>query len=397
MGKKIIRIYMWLTSIDHFLIGLHTTVYVMYLLNSGLDLLQVNLVNVAFMVSVFIFEIPTGAIADIFGRKISFVLSSVVMGIGFICYGLADDFVGFILAEIILAIGITLTSGAFRAWLVDSLHWYEWSGKLLDVFRLEGRCRNIAMLVGGLIGAYIGSVNLSWPLIIAGIGFFILALISGIVVREDYFTPKKFSEVRLFWDVKDIAITSIKYGLKNKVVFMVMTAIFVFYLGFPSFNMYWQPQFSQYLPSVEYLGYIWVGIILTVMIGNEMVGWFIKKFTKLKFGFIALGVVAGLFMIVAALAGNLVILMAGFFGHEVVRGILRPYVDTAIQENIPSKTRATIDSFVSMVTKGATGIGLLVFGWIAKDYSINASWLIAGLVIILLMPLVMFFNGKKSA
>jgi len=397
MGKKTIGIYMWLISIDSFLMGLHAAIYVIYLRNSGLDFLQINLVNMAFMVSVFILEIPTGAIADLFGRKLSFVLSSVVMGIGFVWYGVANNFIGFIIAEIIIAVGVVLTSGAFKAWLVDSLHYYNWPGKLSDVFKLEGRFRNSFVLVGGLLGAYIGSVNLAWPLIGTGIGFFCLAIIAYVLVREDYFKPKKLSEIKLWGDIKGIALTSVQYGLKHKVVFMVITAVSVFNLGFPAFNMLWQPQFSEYLLDTKYLGYVWVGIVVTSMIGNESINWFRRKFPNQKTGFIVLGGAVGSLMILAAMSTGLGFLLIGFMGHEIVRGLIRPYMDTIIQENIPSKTRATIDSFVSMMSKGAMGIGLLVSGYIANEYSKDGAWLYAGLIIILLMPLVMFFNGKKES
>ncbi|MFW0862642.1 MAG: MFS transporter [Candidatus Komeilibacteria bacterium] len=395
MGKKIIRQYMWLTSIDHLFMGLHTAIYVTYLLSNGLDLLQVNLVNVAFMVSVFILEIPTGAIADLFGRKVSFVSSSVVMALGFIWYGITDNFVGFVIAEITIALAVTLTSGAFRAWLVDSLQYHSWPGELSDVFRLEGRCRNVATLLGGLIGAYIGAVSLSLPMIITGIGFLGLAFLAAVIVREDYFTPKKLSEVKVWWNLKEIATTSVSYGLKHKIVFMVITATTVFNLGFPAFNMYWQPQFSEYLSNTEYLGYVWVFVVLTAMIGNELVRFFTKKFPRQKIGFVVIGLVVGLFMVVAAMSNTLSILVLGFMGHEMMRGLIRPYVDTTIQESIPSKTRATVDSFVHMIATGASGIGLVMSGLIAKYYSIDTAWLISGLIIILAMPAVMFFNGKK--
>lgn len=396
MGKKIIKQYMWLMSIDHLFMGLHSAIYVTYLLSNGLDLLQVNLVNVAFMASVFVLEIPTGAIADLFGRKVSFVLSSVVMGLGFIWYGITDNFIGFVIAEVTIALAVTLTSGAFRAWLVDSLQYHDWPGELTDVFRLEGRWRNVATLFGGLIGAYIGAVSLSLPMIVTGIGFLGLAIITAIIVREDYFKPKQLSEVKLWWNLKEIALTSIKYGLKHKIVFMVITATIVFNLGFAAFNMYWQPQFSEYLSGTEYLGYVWVFVVLTAMLGNELVRFFTKRFPNQKVGFVIIGLVVGIFMIIAAMSNTLGFLIFGFMGHEVLRGLIRPYVDTAIHKNIPSKTRATVDSFVHMIATGASGIGLLVSGLIAKHYSIDMAWLVSGLVIILLMPLVMFFNGKKA-
>ena len=396
MGKKIIKQYMWLISINSLLVGLHTAIYVTYLLNSGLDFLEVNLVNVSFMLSVFLLEIPTGAIADLFGRKTSFVTSSVFMGIGFVWYGITDNFIGFIIAEIIIAIGVSLTSGAFKAWLVDSLHFHKWTGELADVFKSEGRYRNVAILIGGLIGAYIGAVDLSYPLIVAGIGFFILSIITQAIVREDYFVPIKLSAINFRLNFNEIVTTSIQYGLKHKIVFMVITAIFVFNLGFPSFNMYWQPQFTEYLFDTKYLGFVWVGIVLTSMIGNEMINWFKKKFPNQKIGFAVIGVVVGMFMITAALSSTLGILIIGMMGHELMRGLIRPYRDVTIQENIPSKTRATVDSFVNMIAEGSNGIGLLMSGIIAKAYGIDTAWLLAGLVIILLMPLVMVFNGKKK-
>src|SRR5437016_4136272 len=81
--------------------------YVEYLREHGLTLLQVNLVNCTFYVTLFIFEIPTGAFADTFGRKYAIVLACILRGIGAIMYGSADTLGGFITAEVIAAIGTT--------------------------------------------------------------------------------------------------------------------------------------------------------------------------------------------------------------------------------------------------------------------------------------------------
>ncbi|MFH1668012.1 MAG: hypothetical protein ABH884_03260, partial [Candidatus Komeilibacteria bacterium] len=77
MEKKTINLYVSLIAMMQLMFGLHASVYVVFLLQNSLSLFQVSLANLCFMLGVFIFEIPTGAVADIMGRKFSFVLSNV--------------------------------------------------------------------------------------------------------------------------------------------------------------------------------------------------------------------------------------------------------------------------------------------------------------------------------
>ena len=52
--------------------------YPMFLLSRGLDLFQINVILAIFLISTFVFEVPTGAVADVYGRKISFLLSCAI-------------------------------------------------------------------------------------------------------------------------------------------------------------------------------------------------------------------------------------------------------------------------------------------------------------------------------
>jgi len=92
-----------------------SAIYVTFLIKNGLNLLEVNLVNMTFFLTLFICEIPTGAFADIFGRKTSFVLACGLMGLSMFVYGASHTFVGFIIAEVIGGIAATFKSGAFQA------------------------------------------------------------------------------------------------------------------------------------------------------------------------------------------------------------------------------------------------------------------------------------------
>src|SRR5262245_30118550 len=94
-------------------------VYPLFLLSRGLDLFQINVVFAVYLVTVFLFEVPTGAVADRMGRKQSFLLSCLLRGVAYGLYARAESFADCLAAEIIDAIGTTLASGALEAWAVD--------------------------------------------------------------------------------------------------------------------------------------------------------------------------------------------------------------------------------------------------------------------------------------
>src|SRR3989344_3967159 len=118
-SKETIRHYLLLKSVSAFSISFIAAVYVTFLISKGLNLFEVNLVNFVFFTTLFICEISTGAFADVFGRKLSFLLSCSLFAVGMFVYGLADSFWGFAAAEAISALGNTFSSGAFQAWLID--------------------------------------------------------------------------------------------------------------------------------------------------------------------------------------------------------------------------------------------------------------------------------------
>src|SRR5687767_14434482 len=79
-------VYYLLTFLFEFAAGLTFATYVLFLLSRDLDLFQVMLINVTYMLGNFIFEIPTGAYADHFGRKKSIFLSCIFLIIGLLIY-----------------------------------------------------------------------------------------------------------------------------------------------------------------------------------------------------------------------------------------------------------------------------------------------------------------------
>jgi MFS family permease len=112
----------------------------------------------------------------------------------------------------------------------------------------------------------------------------------------------------------------------------------------------------------------------------------------------ALGIcqlIIGLGIIGTVISGILPVALCIFFLHEVARGAFVPIKDAYLHDNIPSKQRATIDSFESLAHHGGGMIGLLVIGFIALKAGIPWAWTVAGTVLIVSTLLVMK-NGKRK-
>ena len=90
--KETVRHYLLLKSVSAFGVSFISAVYVTFLISKGLNLFEVNLVNFVFFTTLFICEIPTGAFADVFGRKLSFVISCMLFALGMFVYGTAKSF-----------------------------------------------------------------------------------------------------------------------------------------------------------------------------------------------------------------------------------------------------------------------------------------------------------------
>src|SRR5438132_7304064 len=96
-------------------------VYPLFLLSRGLDLLQINLILAIYLITVFVFEVPTGALADTAGRRFCFVLGCATRTAALLLYSRTRSFADGAVAEFIDAVGTTLVSGALEAWAVDGV------------------------------------------------------------------------------------------------------------------------------------------------------------------------------------------------------------------------------------------------------------------------------------
>ncbi len=358
-----------------------SAIYVTYLLRHGLNLFEVNLVNAIFYVTLFTCEIPTGAFADVFGRKASFVTACALLSLSMIVYGVSSTFAGFVMAEMIGAVGNTFRSGAFQAWLVDSLKHQGYEGEFNHIFGRESIINKIGGGLGALLGSYLTYYSSSYPWYFGCLVMFICTIISSITMRESYFVRAKLSWATGLTSMRDITKSSIRYGINDKSVRFILLMKGFQIFAVQSLNMYWQPYFKENGLFEYQLGYLYNGMMIALALGSYVASRYMIKGREDSV-IVLLHASVGLLIVCSVAVSGIWSLTILFILHEVPRGCLDPYMDNYINKRVPSSERATILSFCSIAHHVGGAIGLLVSGVIAQFFGIGIAWLVSGMFLI---------------
>jgi len=358
--------------------------YALFLLSRGLDLLELNLVLATYLVTTCLFEIPTGAVADVFGRKISFVLSCLVRAAAFGIYYLSSSLSAFIIAEVIDAIGTTLATGALDAWAVDGVR-AEGDSRPAD--RLFARAQVIgqaSMIASGLLTALWTADDLSRAWLV-GMSSFLACAAFGALAMHEAPRPQRAAAAPRYSlaDTVREALTMVRDApVMRGLCFMTMATMFA---TMPAFHM-WQPRLSGLAGAgAELTGWVWVGLALSSLFGSALIPRLVPRLGRATALSATLAWRALTLGIAGASAGFPLALM-GFTLQEIGSGFSEPVLQAWMNEQANDARRATVLSVRSMAFTLGGGTGLVVLGWLARRTDIGLIWMISAAVLALIAP-----------
>jgi DHA3 family tetracycline resistance protein-like MFS transporter len=178
-----------------FVFGLVFTIQAVYFVQTlGLTPLQLVLIGTVLELTCFLFEIPTGVIADTYSRRLSVVLGFACLGVGFLVLGFVPTFVGALLAQIVGGLGYTFLSGAQSAWITDEVG-EEHVGRL---FLRGSQVASVLGMLGVIVSALVGGLDVRLPIMAGGVSMVLLALTLAVFMPERGFTPSP-REDRASW------------------------------------------------------------------------------------------------------------------------------------------------------------------------------------------------------
>ena len=165
-----------------------------FLLDAGLSNLEAFAANAFFTAGMVLFEVPTGIVADMWGRRTSFLLGTLTLAIATALYVLLWQidaaFWLWALVSLLLGLGYTFFSGATEAWLVDALTASEFTGPLESVFARGQVLSGVGMLLGAVGGGYIAQfTNLGVPFVLRALVLAVMFVVAMILMHDVGFTP----------------------------------------------------------------------------------------------------------------------------------------------------------------------------------------------------------------
>ena len=332
--------------------------------DAGLNPLQLVLVGTVLEASVFLFEVPTGIVADVYSRRASITIGFLMIGAGYIVEGALPVFATIVAAQVLWGVGYTFTSGARQAWLSD-----EVGGRGVGRIFLRGsQIEQAGALIGIGAGVVLGSIALNLPLMIAGVLMIGLAFFVALAMPEAGFhrTP---ADERESWQAMAQSFVGGVQAIRLRPMLAVIVVVTIIYgaASEPIDRLWPMHLLTNFeFPSVGGLDtVVWFGIIgaASLIIGIAVTEVIRRRFdvdeprTAIRL-LSVINVVHVVSIAVIALAGSFALVVSVFLASRVIRGVTDPVLDAWTNQYVDSKVRATV---FSMRSQG-DALGQIVFG-----------------------------------
>ncbi|MGH3715421.1 MAG: MFS transporter [Micromonosporaceae bacterium] len=365
-----------------------------FLLDAGLNNLQAFAANAFFTAGMVLFEVPTGIVADMRGRRMSFLLGTVTLaastGLYVLLWQVEGPFWQWAVVSVLIGLGFTFFSGATEAWLVDALQATGYDGSMEAVF---GRGQAIAgggMLVGSVAGGYLAQLtNLGVPFVVRAGILLVMFGVAFTLMRDIGFTPSRGrGPLR---EIRRITADSVEYGLRVPAVKYLMlaapftggVAIYVFYALQPYLLELWgDPK-----------AYGIAGLVAAIVAGAQVAGGVltprIRKLFQRRTTVIL--VLEGLGTVAVVLTGvltNFWVVIGLIVIWALVFSASMPIRQAYLNAQIPSQQRATILSFDSLMSSSGGIAAQPVLGRAADVWGYPMSYLLAGGLTGLALPFI---------
>jgi MFS family permease len=362
-------------------------VVVLFYQDNGMGMQDIFILKAIYSIAIVTMEVPSGWMADVWGRKKTLFIGSLLGASGFLIYSFSFGFWAFVVAEIVLGVGHAFVSGADSAMLYDSL---KASGKTEKYSKHEGRITsagNFAEAIAGIIGGLLAAISLRTP-------FYFQFIVAAIAIPAAFtLVEPKIHSIEHIHSIRKMVINirntlTTNHNLRISILLSAIT-------GTATLTYAWlvQPYFLAIGLPVELYGIFWTALNLTVgvssvfahrvefLLGKTGLGYnyfidFYRLFSHRNFNF---------------LLGNGI-----FFLFYLMRGIASPILKNYMNQYTQSEIRATIFSVRDFIIRIIFAVIGPLLGWITDNINLKSAFLLAGTIYIVSVVVVVFPWIKRS-
>ena len=364
LENNIVKMYI-LKAVMWFMVSM--PIIVLFFQEHGLSLTEVMILQSIYSLTVALFEMPSGYIADIYGRKKSIILSTIFSFIGFLVFSFYGGFYYFAIAQVLIGIGGSLISGSDSAIIYDTL--LE-TNKTKEYTKIEGKnyaIGNFSEAFAGILGGFLAAGSIYLPIYVQTFILFFSIPIAFTLVE-----PRINEEEKLDFSYSAI-INIVKFSLieNTKLRWLI---IYSAAMGIATLSMAWlaQPFFKQADIPLAYFGILWATLNISAGLTSINSHYIYKNLIKNK---LLIYISLSLIMSFICLGNNISVLGLIFiFSIYLIRGLVTPVLRNEINKNTSSNKRATVLSIRSFIIRISFAVFAPILGYIAENYSLSVSF-----------------------
>ena len=384
MHANVTRYYLF-----HFFLNLQLwwPIWIIYLTEErGLSLGQVTLLELPFLASVVLLQIPGAALADRFGRKPVLIAAAGCFASSILVFGLASAFWVLLSSYLLWGVSFSLLYGTESAFLYDSL---KAIGREEDYPGIYGRGWAVAVgaqVTGTLIGAPLAeATSLSTPIILSG-GIGAIAMLVAITFKEPLVHDSTEAMPGYGRIIRDSAFlfrerAAIRYAILFCGVITIGTIATVFFF---------QPFLIDHEIDVAQVGFWQTPMRLAGMLGALSAPFMLRTFGERNtFIFMPLAVFGGF-----AVLGAWDSVYAQFAFPLIYFAVVlsQPTITDYVNRRVASERRATVVSLTNLIRSAVLIPSAPLMGLLADEASYSAAYWAGGIMVAgLALPLLVLW------
>ncbi len=338
----------------------------------GLSILEISLLLAWWALTSVLLEIPSGALADYWSRKKMLVIAPIIKSLCFVVWFFANgNFYLYALGFLFWSIGSSLVSGTTEALLYDELTAFDKKEEYEKTLGKKKFYFHIALAVSTISGGFIAHYNLDWALIFSVIPLTLSAFFA-LLIKE---TPKaKSTEGIHYFEHIKAAYKEMKHNNILMYLFAYTVGISIFG-GIEEFDQLYYQLAGLPIFAFGIVGFLWSAL-------NSIGSYFSHRLKNTHwiyyglpfFGFVLM-LLVGLFPSIPMIA----LLLLSYF----VTSPLAVLIDSKIQHNIKSISRATVTSVNHLLINLSGVILAPLFGLIGSIWNLQAIYIATGVFLLL--------------
>jgi len=336
-------------------------------------------------IAMVIFEVPTGAIADLFGRKRTLVLANFVVLLAVIFLYIGGNMWMFALFAILNSLARSLASGTYNAFLYDTLKEENQEHHYKMVIGTFYALWPVGASIGSIIGGYLAKVSLSFPIELSLIPL-LFAFILTLMLKEPKYEKEEHKNI-----LKHM-FNSSKIIIQNKQLILLAIGGFLL-MGFGETIHLLGPLFFKFKEiPIELFGWITAFVFGFSAIGHYYSHSISRRLGNKKTLMIAvLG--SSILLILATLTTKYYAIVL-FIIPSLFFGLRNPIIDYLLNIEVSSSKRATIISINNFIGELGVAIFAPFIGYFAELYTINTAFMISAALMLLVMIIFFFLKDK---